>query len=92
MKLGMLLGLGPGHVLLDGDPAPLPQTGAPKRGRGISGPYLLWPNGWMDQDATWYGGRPQPSNVVLDGDPPSPKRCTGPSFRPMSIVAERVDG
>jgi len=18
---------------------------------------LLWPNGWMDQDATWYGGR-----------------------------------
>ena len=21
---------------------------------------LLWPNGWMDQDATWHGGRPQP--------------------------------
>jgi len=20
---------------------------------------LLWPNGWMDQDATWYRGRPQ---------------------------------
>ena len=20
---------------------------------------LLWPNGWMDQDATWYGGMPQ---------------------------------
>jgi len=19
----------------------------------------LWPNGWMDQDATWYGGRPR---------------------------------
>jgi len=18
---------------------------------------VLWPNGWMDQDATWYGGR-----------------------------------
>jgi len=21
----------------------------------ILGPCLLWPNGWMDQDATWYG-------------------------------------
>ena len=21
---------------------------------------VLWPNGWMDQDATWYGGRPRP--------------------------------
>jgi len=24
----------------------------------IFGPYLLWPNVWMDQDVTWYGGRP----------------------------------
>jgi len=21
---------------------------------------VLWPNGWMDQEATWYRGRPQP--------------------------------
>jgi len=21
---------------------------------------VLWPNGWMDQDATWYSDRPQP--------------------------------
>jgi len=20
---------------------------------------LLWPNGWMDQDETWHGGRPR---------------------------------
>jgi len=20
---------------------------------------VLWPNGWMDQDVTWYGGRPR---------------------------------
>jgi len=26
----------------------------------IFGPCLLWPNGWMDQDATWYGGRSRP--------------------------------
>ena len=29
----------------------------------------------MHQDITWYGGRPQPGDFVLDGDPaPSPKR------------------
>jgi len=31
MKLGMHVGLGPGHIMLDGDPAPPPQkwSGAP---------------------------------------------------------------
>jgi len=27
MSLGMEVGLGPGHILLDGDPVPLPQKG-----------------------------------------------------------------
>jgi len=27
MKLGLRVGLGPGHILLDGDPAPLPERG-----------------------------------------------------------------
>jgi len=26
----------------------------------IFGPCLLWPNGWMDEDAIWYGGKPRP--------------------------------
>jgi len=104
MALGMQMGLGPGHIVLDRDPA-LP---SPKRGRtrqfsvhvycgqtagwikmpvgtevglgpgdivlhanrlppqkkwhspSIFGPCLLWPNGCMYQDTTWYGGRPQP--------------------------------
>jgi len=25
-----------------------------------SGPCQLWPKGWMDQDVTWYAGRPWP--------------------------------
>ena len=34
---------------------------------------VLWPNGWMDQDATRYGGRPRPSpHCVRCGDPASP--------------------
>ena len=35
----------------------------------IFGPCLLWPNGWMDQDATWYGVGHGPGHIVLDGDP-----------------------
>jgi len=51
MTLGMKAGLGPGHIVLDGDPAPLPKI---KKGPEppIFGQFLLRPNGWMDQDAT----------------------------------------
>ena len=55
IKLGVQVSLGPGHTVLDGHPALPPPKGADPP---IFGPYLLWPNGWMDQDATWYGGRP----------------------------------
>jgi len=35
----------------------------------------LWPNGWMDQDATWYGGTPlSPGHIVSDGDLPPPRK------------------
>jgi len=44
MPVGMKVGLGPGHIALDGDRAPLP------------------------------------------------KRGTAPNFRPISIVAKRLDG
>jgi len=27
----------------------------------------------MDQDATWYGGRPKPGHIVLNGDPAPPE-------------------
>ena len=51
------VGLGPGDFVLDGDPAPPPKEGAEPP---IFGPFLLWPNGCMYQDTTWYGDRPQP--------------------------------
>ena len=38
----------------------------------------LWPNGWMDQDATWYGGRPRPRPHCVTWEPsslcPPPKK------------------
>ena len=42
MKLGMQVGLGPGHIVLDGNPAsPLPKV----HSLPVFGPCLLWPNG-----------------------------------------------
>ena len=92
MKLGMQVGLGPGHIVLDGDPAPPSPKGhsppqflahiccsqmaawikmslgmelglspgdpatPPQKLAGapqIFGQCLLWPNGWMDEEAAW---------------------------------------
>ena len=30
---------------------------------------VLWPNGWMDQDATWHEGRPQPRRLSVRWGP-----------------------
>jgi len=122
MALGTEVGVGPRHIVLDGDPAPLPQkrTELPifghfycgqaaecikmplgvevRRGPGhivldgdtavpIFGRCLLWPNGWMDQDATWYGGRPRPRRhcVRLGPSFPIPKRAMPPIFGPCLL-------
>jgi len=55
MALGMEVGLDPGHIMLDGKPAPFPRKGdrAPNIRR-----ILLSLNGWMNQDGTWHGGGP----------------------------------
>jgi len=73
MPLGSDVNLGPGDVVLDGVAAsPLKGAQPP-----VFGPCLLWPNGWMDEDATWYGNRPRvlgPGHIVLDGDPGPPAK------------------
>jgi len=79
----MPLGMEAGDFVLDRDPAPAPHKGAEPP---IFGPRVLWPNCCMDQDATWYGGKPRPR-----------RRCarwgrSSPSFRFMSIMAKRLDG
>ena len=76
----MEVSLGPGHIVLDGDPAPPQRDTSP-----ICGPCLLWPNGWMDQDTTWQGWRPQPSRHCVRWGPSSPSKggTASPSFWPI---------
>jgi len=68
MPLGMKVGRSPGDVVLDGDLA------APLKGAhpSVFGPCLLWPNGWMDEDATWYGSKPRPRPHCVIWRPSSP--------------------
>jgi len=79
--------LSPGHIVLDGDPAP-PRKGAQQpslsqfKGTGfaciriIRGPCLLWLNGWMDQDPILYRGRPRPRPHYVRWGPSSRQRGT----------------
>jgi len=49
----------------------------------------LWPNGWMDQDITWYRGRPWPRWHCVIPAPPHIMGNSSPStFRPKSIAAK----
>ena len=92
----------PGHIVLCGDPAP-PRKGARQLptfaiyGRSLRpynrGSCLMWPNSWMDQDSTWYRGRPWPKPQCVRWGPSSPtKRAQRPPILAMSIVAKRLDG
>jgi len=90
MKLGAQVGLGPGHIVLGGDPALPPLKGHNPHPQKFFGPYLLrpngcmdqnvirpcvlLPNGWMNEGGTWHGGRPQPRRLCV--------RC-GPSPLPQ---------
>jgi len=81
MTLGMELGLVPGHIVLGGNAAALPPQKKGVEPSQIFGPSLLRPKGWMHQDATWYGGRPQPTRLCVRWGPsPLPKRGRSPHF------------
>ena len=95
MPHGTMVRHGPSDIVLGGDPAHSPA----KRGEGHSNPHhfpthVLWPNGWMDQDATWHGGwpRPRPHCVRWGLSSPLKRGTEPPTYRFMSIVAKRLDG
>jgi len=43
---------------------------------------VLWPKGWMDQDATWYGRRPRPRRHCVKWGPSSPLAERGTAAPP----------
>jgi len=91
MKLRMEVGLGPGHIVLHGEPVPPPLKGHSHEPPLIFGPCLLM-SVKMPLSMEVGLGRVGSDHTVLDGDPASLKRGTAPNFRPMSIVVKRLDG
>jgi len=91
MKLGMQVGLGPGLIVLDGDPiSPSPKGAQPPNLRPISVVAK-----WLDGSGCYLvGGRSRPKQHYVRWGPssPFPKRGQRPhNFRPMSIVVKIVD-
>ena len=53
----------------------------------IFGPRILWRNGWMDEDATWYGSRSRPRPHCVRQGPSSPAKGAqqSPLFGPCLL-------
>jgi len=83
MKLRTQVGLGPGHIVLDGDPAPLPKGAqSPQFSAHICCGQTA---GCIKMPLCMEVGL-SPGDFVLDGDPQ--KGSGAPNFRPMSIAAK----
>jgi len=92
IALGTEVGLGPGHNALDGDPV------LPPRKRGHSPQFsahvccvqmaglIKMPLNMMEV------GSAQITLCYMGTQLPPQKRGTSPNFRPMSVVAKRLDG
>jgi len=91
MKLDMQVGLGPGHIVLDGDPAPAPLKGqSPQFSAHICCCQMA---AWINMPLGMEVGL-GPGDFVFDGDPAllEKKAQPPPNFWLMSIVAKRLDG
>ena len=97
MPLGTEVGIGLCYIVFDVDPATPRKRAHPPH--PIFGPCLLLPNGWMYEDAVWYGSKLDlgPGHIVLDGVPAPAKAAPQPPLfgpcllwprSPVSATAE----
>jgi len=92
MSLGMEVGLGRGHIVLDGDPAPLFKKEA-QLTQFSAHVCCGQTAGWMIKMLLGAMVGLGPGNIVLDADPAQPSRGTAPpKIWPMSLVAKQLDG
>jgi len=91
MALGMKVGLGPGHIVLDGDPAPPPKKAAEALNFRAKNFYSGQTAGCIKMPLGMAVGI-GPGHIVLDGiqPPPPEKRGTPPFSADVYIVAKRL--
>ena len=86
MPLGTEVGIGPGDFVLDGHLAPFPKKEAsPQFSAHV---YCGQTAGWIQMALGVEVGF-GPGHIVLDGDPKREQSL--PNFRPIFIVAKRLD-
>ena len=93
MKLGMQVGHGPSRIVLVEDPAPLPKKGT-QLPKFLTHVYFGHTARWINMPLGMEVGLSL-CHIVLDGDPAPPPQKKGAqphNFRPMYIVAKRLDG
>jgi len=92
MPLGMEVGLGPGLIVLDGDPVPSP-NGAQSPAQFLGLVCCGQTAGWIKMPLGAEVGF-GPGDIVLDGDPaaPSERSSAAPPLFGPCIVAKRLDG
>jgi len=82
MKLGMEVGLGPGHIVLDGNPAPLPKKGHSPQ--FLAHARIHQTAGWIKMPFGTEVGL-GPSDIVLGGDRATPKGTQPSIFSPCPL-------
>jgi len=91
MPFSREVGRSQSDIVLNRDPAPLPQKGGRALSQHSAHDYCGQTVGWMKMplgtEVDLSAG-----HIVLDGDPVPPERCTAASFRPISVVAKWMDG
>ena len=92
MKLGTEVGLGPGHIVLDGNPALPPQKGhRTQPPKFFAHVCCRQTAGWIEMPLATEVGL-SPDDILLDGDPASSQKGAHPQFWSMSTVAKGFDG
>jgi len=87
MPFGMDVGLGSGHIVLDGDPAPHPEKRGTVPPQFSAHVYCGQTAGWIKMALGMELGL-GPGGIVLDGDPAPPIKGHSSNFWPTSIVAK----
>jgi len=90
MALGMETGLGPGHIVLDGDPASLPEKGAEPPPNLLVHVYCGQTAGRIKMPLGTEVGLGQKTLCYMGTHFPPKKGTAPPNYRPMSIVAKRL--
>ena len=84
MKLSTEVGLDPGHIASDGDPAPFPKGHSPQFSAHV---FCGQTAGWIKMSLGTKVGL-GPGHIVLDGDPVPPPQKKGaqpPNFGPCLL-------